>query len=88
MSPEAPIPSQQPGFVVSLCSVAAGLVGFGVPVLGMIASCAGIWLGIRGFRKGRAAHYTPSMTCGIGGIAVSVLGIVFWVCAILFESYH
>jgi hypothetical protein len=88
MSPEAHIPRQQPGLVASLCSIAAGLVGFGVPVLGMIASCAGIWLGIRGFRQGRAARYTPGMTCGIAGIAVSVLGIVYWVCAILFESYH
>jgi hypothetical protein len=77
-----------PGFVVSLCSIAAGLVGFGAPVIGMIASFAGIGLGVWGFRQGRAAHYTPSVTCGLIGITVSVLGIVFWVCVILFESYH
>ena len=79
---------KQPGFVASLCSIAAGLIGFGVPVLGMIASCAGIGLGIWGFRQGRSAHYAPGSICGIVGVAVSVLGIVFWVCAILFESYH
>jgi hypothetical protein len=79
---------QQPGFVVSLCSIAAGLIGFGVPVIGMIASCAGIGLGIWGFRQGRSAHDAPGSICGIVGVAVSVLGIVFWVCAILFESYH
>jgi hypothetical protein len=78
----------QPGLVVSLCSIAAGLIGFGVPVLGMLASCAGIGLGIWGFRQGRAAHYTPSIACGIIGTSISVLSIVFWVCAILFESYH
>ena len=79
---------KQPGFVVSLCSIAVGLIGFGVPVLGMLASCAGIGLGIWGFRQGRAAHYTPSIACGIIGTSISVLSIVFWVCAILFESYH
>jgi hypothetical protein len=78
----------QPGFVVSLCSIAAGLVGFSVPVLGMIASCAGIWLGIWGFHQGRAARYTPSVACGLVGLILSLLSIVFWVCAILFESYH
>jgi hypothetical protein len=79
---------QQPGLVISLCSIAAGLIGFGVPALGMLASCAGIGLGIWGFRQGRAAHYTPSIACGIIGTSISVLSIVFWVCAILFESYH
>jgi len=78
----------QPGLVASLCSIAAGLVGFGVPVLGMIVSCVGIWLGVMGFRRGRAAHYNPGTVCGIVGAALSVLGIVYWVCAILFESYH
>src|SRR5271170_5525183 len=79
---------QQPGLVVGLCSIAAGLIGFGVPVLGMIASCAGIWLGVRGFRQGRPMHYTPGIVCGLDGISVSILSMVFWVCAILFESYH
>jgi hypothetical protein len=88
VAPAAPVQNRQPGFVVSLCSIAAGLVGFGVPVIGMIASFAGIGLGVWGFRQGRAAHYTPSVTCGLIGITVSVLGIVFWVCAILFESYR
>jgi hypothetical protein len=78
----------QPGFVVSLCSIGAGLVGFGVPVLGMLASLAGIGLGIWGFRQGRAAHYSRSVVCSLIGIAVSALSIVFWVCVVLFESYH
>jgi hypothetical protein len=54
----------------------------------MIASCAGIGLGIWGFRQGRAASYTIGAVCGLIGIAVSILGIVFWVCVVLFESYH
>lgn len=80
--------NQQPGLVVGLCSIAAGLIGFGVPVLGMIASCAGIWLGVWGFRQSRPTHYTPGIVCGLAGISVSILSIVFWVYAILFESYH
>ncbi len=79
---------QQPGLVVSLCAIAVGLVGFGVPILGMIASCVGIGLGIWGFRQGRVGSYTTGIVCGLVGIAVSVLGIVFWVCVVLFESYH
>lgn len=81
-------PSEQPGFVVSLCSIAAGLIGFGVPVLGMLASCAGIGLGIWGFRQGRAAHYPRSVVCGIAGISVSVLSFVFWPYVMLSSSYH
>ena len=88
MAEPATVSPQQPGFVVSLCSIAAGLVGFGVPVLGLIASFAGIALGIRGFRQGRAAGYRPSAICGLIGMAASVLGIVFWVCVVLFESYR
>jgi hypothetical protein len=86
--PAANAPAKQPGFVVSLCSIAAGLVGFGVPVVGMLASLAGIGLGIWGFRQGRAAHFLRSIACGLIGIAVSVGGIVFWVCVVLFESYR
>jgi hypothetical protein len=82
------VPKPQPGFVVSLCSIAAGLIGFGVPVVGMLASLVGIGLGIWSFRQGRAARYTPSIACGLLGIALSVLSIAFWVCAVLFESYH
>lgn len=78
----------QPGLVAGLCSIAAGLVGFGVPVVGVIASLAGIASGIWGFRQGRAAGYTPGVTCGLIGIAASVLSIVFWVCVVLFESYR
>ena len=86
---EAPVALPgQPGLVIGLCSIAAGLVGFCVPILGMLASCAGIGLGVWGVRQGRAARYTPGIICGIVGIALSVLGIVFWVCVVLFESYH
>jgi len=79
---------QQPGLVISLCSIAAGLMGFGVPVLGMLASCVGIGLGIWGFRQGRAAHYRRSIVCGIAGISVSVLSFVFWPYVMLSSSYH
>jgi hypothetical protein len=80
--------NQQPGLVFGLCSIAAGLIGFSVPVLGMIASCAGIWLGVRGFHQGRPTRYIPGVVCGLVGVCLSILGIVLWVCAILFESYH
>src|SRR5580704_11638024 len=72
--------NQQPGLVVGLLSIAAGLIGFGVPVLGMIASCAGIWLGVRGFRQSRPTRYTPGIVCGLVGTSASILSIVFWVC--------
>jgi hypothetical protein len=64
------------------------VVGFGVPVLGMIASCVGIWLGIVGFRQGRATNYSPSIICGIIGISFGGLSIVYWMSVILFESYR
>ena len=86
-TPEA-APKQQPGLVVGLCSIGAGLVGFSVPVLGMLVSLGGIGLGIWGFRQGRAGHSPRSVACSLIGIAVSIGGIVFWVCALLFESYH
>ncbi len=86
-TPEA-APNQQPGLVVSLCSIAASLIGFSVPVIGMIASCIGIWLGVRGFRRGRAAHYTAGTVCGVIGLSVSVLSFVFWPYVMLSSSYH
>ena len=79
---------RQPGLIAGIGSIVAGVIGFGIPVLGMVASCAGIWLGIIGFRRGRATKCATTTTCGIIGIALSVLGIVFWVYAILFESYR
>jgi protein-S-isoprenylcysteine O-methyltransferase Ste14 len=84
----AAVQNQQPGLAVGVCSIVAGVVGFSIPVLGMIASCAGIWLGVRGFRQGRAGNYAPSIVCAIIGISLSGLGIVFWVTAVLFESYR
>jgi hypothetical protein len=80
--------NQQPGLAVGVCSIVAGVVGFSIPVLGMIASCVGIWLGVRGFQQGRAGNYTPGTTCAIIGLFLSGLGIVFWVIVILFESYR
>jgi hypothetical protein len=88
MSFEAHAPCRQPGFVVGLCSIAAGLIGFGVPIIGMLASLVGIGLGIWAIRQGRAAHYRPSIICGILGASVAGLSIVFWVCVVLFESYR
>ena len=79
---------EQPGFVLSLCSIAAGLIGFGVPVIGILASCVGITLGIAGARRGRRAGVPRSMICGGIGTLISVLGIGFWVVVVLFESYH
>ncbi len=80
--------NQQPGLFASIGSIVAGLIGFSLPVVGMAASCIGIWFGVKGIRQGRAANYRPGIICGIVGISVDALGIVFWVCAILFESYH
>ena len=82
------VQNQQPGLIVSVCSIVAGVVGFGVPILGMIASCIGIWLGVKGVPQGRAANYTPSTICGVIGISVAGLSIVYWVSAVLFESYR
>jgi len=84
----AAVQNQQPGLGVSICSIIAGVVGFSIPILGMIASCIGIWLGVRGFRQGRAGNYTPGIICAVIGIFLSVLSIVYWVSAVLFESYH
>jgi len=77
-----------PGLIAGIGSIVAGVIGFSIPVLGMVVSCVGIWLGIRAMRAGRAARYSTSTTCGIIGTGVSVVGIAFWVCAILFESYR
>ena len=84
----AAVQNQQPGLAVSVCSIVAGVVGFSIPILGMLASCVGIWLGVRGLRQGRARHYTRSIICAIVGIFLSGLSIVYWVSAILFESYR
>ena len=87
--PSAPAVQQPlPGLIAGVCSIVAGIVGFSVPVLGMVASCVGIWLGVRAFRAGRSANYRPSAICGGIGIAASILGMVFWVCAVMFESYR
>jgi uncharacterized membrane protein HdeD (DUF308 family) len=82
------VKNEQPGLIAGVCSIVAGVTGFSVPVVGMIASCVGIWLGVSGFRRGRSASYRPSIICGIIGALVSILGIAYWVSAVLFESYR
>ena len=77
-----------PGMIAGVGSVICGVLGFCVPVVGMVAACIGIWLGILAIRQGRVGRYTPSVVCGAIGITLSALSIVFWVCAVLFESYH
>lgn len=77
-----------PGLIAGIGSIVTAVIGFGVPVLGMVASCVGIWLGITAVRRGRSTRYNPSVTCGVIGISLAVLGIVFWVCVVLFESYR
>ncbi len=87
-SAELPPPGQQPGMFACIGSIVAGVIGFSLPVVGIAASSIGIWLGISGIRQGRAAKYRPSIICGIVGISVDGLGIIYWVCVFLFESYH
>jgi hypothetical protein len=85
--PDSPM-TPAPGLIAGIGAIVAGVIGFCIPVLGMAVSCVGIWLGIKAIRDGRAARYPTSTTCGFIGAAISVLGIVFWVCAFLFESYR
>ena len=95
--PQAPFPPAPdpdgvtrpaPGLIAGIGSIVAGVIGFAIPVLGMAVSCVGIWLGIKAIRNGRAVRYTTSTSCGVIGASISVLGIVYWVCAVLFESYR
>ena len=79
-------PNPQPGLILGVCSIAAGVVGFSVPVLGMVASCFGIWFGIKAIQQSRVAGYRPSITCGRIGLSLGVLGIIYWICVVLFES--
>lgn len=74
--------------IAGIGSIVAGVIGFSIPVAGIVVSCVGIWLGIKGIRQGRAENYRPSIMCGISGLGIAGLGIVFWACAILFESYR
>ncbi len=55
--PPVAVQTPQSGLIAGLCVIFAGLVGFGVPIL---ASLVGIWLGVSGFRRGRAAGCKPS----------------------------
>jgi hypothetical protein len=77
-----------PGVIAGIGSIVAGVIGFGIPVVGILASCVGIWLGIKGIRQARAMNYRPSITFGIIGLSIDGLGIVFWVCVVCFESYR
>jgi len=86
--PYVAVPNQQPGLIAGVCSIIAGAAGFAIPILGMVASCVGIWLGIKAIRQGRGGTYKPSVTCGIVGVSLAVLSIVYWVCVVLFESHR
>ena len=85
-NPDAAVQKPLPGLIAGIGSIICGMFGFGVPVLGMVAACIGIWLGIRAIQQGRVGGYMTSVVCGAIGITVSALSIVFWVCAVLFES--
>ena len=43
-----------------------------------------MWLGIKGLQQGRLANYTPSIVCGIIGIAIAGVSICFWIGAMMF----
>jgi hypothetical protein len=88
VTPTGAIQKPLPGLISGIGSMICGVFGFGVPVVGMVAACIGIWLGIRAIRQGRMGDHMTSVVCGAIGITVSALSIVFWVCAVLFESYH
>jgi hypothetical protein len=78
----------RPSLFFAICSIVAGVIGFGIPVVGMAVACIGIWFGIKAIRQSRAADDKPGITCGIVGLSLCILSIVYWVCAILFESYR
>jgi len=88
MAPPAAVRPAPPGLIAGVGSIISGVVGFGVPVLGILVACLGIGLGVLAIRQARRASGRSSPICGITGISLSVLSIVFWVCAVLFESYH
>ena len=81
-------PGSPQGLPFSIGSIAAGVIGFAVPVLGMLAAVAGIWLGVTGYRRGRTANDKSAVTCGLIGASVSLLSIGFWIMVVLFESYR
>jgi hypothetical protein len=87
-APPAAVQKSQPGLISGIGSILCGLIGFGIPVLGILVAGVGIWLGILAILQARRTAARSSTICGIIGIALSALCIVFWVCAILFESYH
>lgn len=88
IAPPASVPVSQPGLIAGVGSIICGLIGFGIPVLGILVACVGIWLGVLAILRARRTAARSSMICGIAGISLSVLGIVYWVCVVLFESYH
>ena len=88
MTPAGAVQKPLPGLISAIGAITCGVFAFGVPVMGMVAACIGIWLGIRAIRQGRVGGYMTSIVCGAVGITISTLSIVFWVCVVLFESYH
>jgi len=88
IAPPAAVQAAPPGLILGVGSILCGLAGFAVPILGILVAGIGIWLGVVAVRQARRASARSSLICGITGIALSVLSIVFWVCAVLFESYR
>ena len=88
IAPPAAVSTSQPGMIAGIGSIICGLIGFGIPVLGILVACVGIWLGVLAVLRARRTMARSSTICGIAGISLSVLSIVYWVCVILFESYH
>ena len=88
-APPAPNdPPPRPGLFFAIASIVAGVIGFAIPVVGMAVACIGIWFGIKAIRQARASSDKPGLTCGIVGLSLCLLSIVYWICAVLFESYR
>ena len=74
----------QPGLIGAVCSIVAGVLGFIIPVLGIIGSGVGLWLGIKALKIGQMSKYNPTTICGVIGIAIAGLAIFYWILSIVF----
>jgi len=83
-----PAQNPRPSLFFAIASIVAGVIGFAIPVAGMAVACIGIWFGIKAIRQARATNDKLGITCGIVGLSLCLLSIVYWVCAVLFESYR
>ena len=88
MTPAQNGSNPRPSLFFAIGSIVAGVIGFGIPVVGMAVACVGIWFGIKAIRQARTTRDKPGLTCGIVGLSLCLLSIVYWVCAVLFESYQ